>query len=339
MLFLSSNKSHGTNRKEKTGAFDVSEGNRLDFNVIQTERNKDALPYITIDRALQTIFKQMRATGRRPRTISSYEFIFNDFTSKTGVKYVQEITTDTIYDYMDMLEVALSTKLIRLKSIKAVLSRFFDNGWIQYKFWTHIQIRIDKEVKEGADETDIAILLNVIDKTTFTGFRDAVAILLMYRTGIRITTLGNLRNKHFDFDNMEINLEGSIQKGRSLLRLPMDQQLSDHVQLLIEQNNKVRDFYGKKNDFIFITQKGGSINNTKSNSTTLTKQINKYANKYGIKNVNAHAIRRAYAKNLLKQGANIALISKALGHQDLSTTTQYLHLDIQEVSDNLRDYL
>src|SRR5699024_8925026 len=158
-------------------------------------------------------------------------------------------------------------------------------------------------------------------------------------SGIRITTLGNLRNKHFDFDNMEINLDGSIQKGRSLLRLPMDGQLSDHVQLLIEKNNKVRDFYGKKNDFIFITQKGGSINNTKSNTNAISKQINKYAKLHGIDNVNAHAIRRAYAKNLLKQGANIALISKALGHKDLSTTTQYLHLDIQEVSDNIRDYL
>lgn len=326
------------NRKHRTGAFDVGEGDSLNFDITPTEHNNDPLP-VPIDRALMTVFKQMRATGRRPRTIDTYDYIFNDFIKKTGVKYIHDITADTIYEYIEKLDVALSTKLIRLKSVKAVLSRFFDNGWVQYKFWTHIQIKVDKEVKEGAEETDIAVLLNVIDKTTFTGLRDAVAILLMYRTGIRITTLGHLREKHLDFDNMEINLDGSIQKGRSLLRLPMDQQLSDHLQLLIKQNDKVREFYGKKNDYIFITQKGGSIKHTKSSSNAITKQINKYAKLHGLENVNAHAIRRAYAKNLLKQGANIALISKALGHQDLSTTTQYLHLDIQEVSDNLRDYL
>lgn len=68
-------------------------------------------------------------------------------------------------------------------------------------------------------------------------------------------------------------------------------------------------------------------------------QLTKYSKKFGLKHVNAHAIRRAYAKNLLNKGASIALISKALGHSNLEVTTQYLDLDMEEVAKDLREYL
>ncbi|UQW96682.1 hypothetical protein M2M59_11990 [Rummeliibacillus sp. G93] len=51
---------------------------------------------------------------------------------------MEDISLNTIYIYLDTLDVAQETKLIRLKSIKAVLSRFFNNGWIQTKFWSGI---------------------------------------------------------------------------------------------------------------------------------------------------------------------------------------------------------
>lgn len=318
--------------------FKVDDIGGLDFDIMQPRRNKDDILPVPIDKALSLVFRQMRATGRRPRTIESYDYVFAEFVKKTGIKYVHEINADTLYLYIDQLDVSLSTKLIRLKTIKAVLSRFFDNGWLPYKFWNNINIRIDKDVKEGAEESDIALLLSLIDKTSFTGFRDAVAVLLMYRTGIRINTLGNLREKHIDFENLELNLDGSIMKGRSLLKLPIDQQLADNLKRLIRENDRVRDFYGIKNDYVFITYKGRGINNTQG-TNVISKRLSKYAKLYGLKNINSHAIRRAYAKNLLKAGANIALISKALGHKDLSTTTQYLHLDVDEVAQNLREFL
>lgn len=126
----------------------------LDFDIMQPKRNKDDILPVPIDKALSLVFRQMRATGRRPRTIESYNYVFNEFVNKTGVKYVHEIDADTLYLYIDQLDVSLSTKLIRLKTIKAVLSRFFDNGWLPYKFWNNINIRIDKDVKEGAEESD-----------------------------------------------------------------------------------------------------------------------------------------------------------------------------------------
>ena len=61
--------------------------------------------------------------------------------------------------------------------------------------------------------------------------------------------------------------------------------------------------------------------------------------RFGLENINAHAIRRAYAKRFYDKGASIALISKALGHSDLAVTTQYLDLSVEEVANELKSFL
>lgn len=322
-------------KSRKHGVFAVSG----DVVVLPSNNHKDKRDSITVDTALETVFQQMRIGGNRQRTIESYDYIFNQFIVSNNLKYVEDISIETIYHYLDLLDVAPRTKLIRLKTIKAVLSKFFNNGWLKERFWATIQIKVDKEVKVGAKESDIDKLLQLIDQTTFIGFRDAAAIKLMYKTGIRIRTLGELRERHIDFENQCLNLDGSTLKNHKFLKLPIDEELAKMIQMLIQLNNGIREYFGTDNRNIFITQNGLPMNTSKSSNCAISKQLNKYAKRYGLKNINAHAIRRAYAKSLLDKGASIALISKALGHSDLAVTTQYLDLDVEEVAINLREFL
>ncbi|MEK5147985.1 site-specific integrase [Psychrobacillus sp. FSL K6-4615] len=294
---------------------------------------------ITIPQALETIYQQMRIAGNRIRTIESYDYIFNQFLKFNKLEYVEDITADSIYEYLGSLEVAQQTKLIRLKSIKAVLSKFHNNGWMKQKFWSTINIKIDKQIKKGAKANDIETLIELIDQNTFIGFRDTVAILTMYKTGIRIQTLGELKERHIDYDNLSLNLDGSILKNHKFLKLPIDQELADFFKVLINQNDKIRSYYNTENTNIIITQNGLPINNSKTSNNAISKQLNKYSKRFGLEDINAHAIRRGYAKKLLDAGASIAIISKALGHSDLGVTTQYLDLDVEEVASSLRDYL
>lgn len=323
------------NKRNRHGAFAVDPPT-IGFTVKAEGRKRAGM---TIEQALKLSFAQMEVIGRRPRTIGSYDYIFGDFIERTELEYVDEINADSIYEYLAAIDVSPSTKLIRLKTIKAVLSRFFDNRWIDEKFWTGIQIKVDKDVKQGADENDIEVLLSLIDKTTFIGFRDSIAILVLYRTGIRIRTLGELRERHIDFNNLTLDLDGQTMKNREYLKLPIDDELAEGLRVLIAQNKKIRRHNGTSNQYVFITQTGRGINNSKSNTNAISKQLSKYAERYGLRNINAHAIRRAFAKNLLNRGASIALISKALGHSDLGVTTQYLQFDVEEVAASLRDYL
>lgn len=323
-------------KSRKHGVFAVNEDVVVSVPVSRKDKRWDAL---TISDALETIYQQMRISGNRPRTIESYSYIFNQFIDMTLLKYVDEINIDSIYRYLDNLQVSASTKLIRLKTIKAVLSKFYDNGWIKEKFWNNIHIKIDKEVKKGTKESDIEKLLSVIDQSTFIGFRDMAAIKLMYTTGIRIRTLGELRETHIDFESLNLNLDGSTLKNHKFLKLPINEEIADILKILIKLNEGIRTHFGVDNKNVFITQNGLPMNSSKSSNCAISKQLNKYSKRYNLKNINAHAIRRGYAKNLLEKGASVALISKALGHSDLAVTTQYLELGIEEVSDNLRGFL
>lgn len=310
-----------------------------DLSRLSLKPNGDKRDSLTIKRAMELVCRQMKISGLRDRTIQTYEYAMNEFLSISGLVYVEDITATELYDYLNAINVANSTKLVRLKSIKAVLSRFFDNRWVEQKFWTTIQIRVDKKAKPGAAEHDIELLLSLIDRSNFIGYRDSLAILLMYKTGIRIRTLGELREHHIDFNAKTLNLDGAILKNRDYLQLPLDDQLLDLLRKQFEVNSRIRKRYKKRNTFVFLTQNGDGINRKDSSTNAISKQLTKYAKRYGLTNVNAHSIRKAFAKSLLNRGASIPLISKALGHSGLDVTTAYLHLDNSEVVSSLREYL
>ncbi|MGG3469658.1 site-specific integrase [Neobacillus pocheonensis] len=293
---------------------------------------------LTIEKALTTITRQMEISGNRPRTISDYSVYVHHFTETMGVTYLNEITADAIYEWLAAMDVSNQTKLTRLKCLKAFLSRCFSNGWIDTQFWKPITIRVDSNVKEGATEREIRTLLSLLDLGDFVQLRDATAALLMFKTGIRINTIVHLENRHIDFNEKLLRLDGAIMKNHDQLLLPFDDTLHRLIRVLVRQNDAIRQEYGVVNNYVFITKQGGVISNSPTHNN-IQKRLNKYSKEFGLRNINPHALRRGFAKSLLNKGANIAEISKALGHSNLAVTTQYLHLDKEEVAENLRKYL
>lgn len=322
---------------KRTGVFDV----KVDLSSLVMNggvERKASRNSLSIVKALETVIRQMRVSGFRQRTIGDYVRHMSHLQKVTGVEYVEDITADTLYEWLDSMAVANSTKLIRLKCMKAILGKFMDNGWIELKFWKSINIKVSKKVKKGSTANDINVLLSLIDTNTFVGLRDVVAVLTLFKTGVRINTLGQLQEKHVDFEEMALNLDGAILKNHNFLKLPIDEQMVNLFKLLISQNSKVRKHYNQQNNFIFISHKGTPLT-TKSTNNAISKRLNFYSQKYDLENINPHAIRRGFAKNLLDKGANIALISKALGHSDLAVTTQYLDISTEEVASSLRGFL
>ena len=293
---------------------------------------------VPIERALAIITQQMQLSGYRERTISDYNLHVTHFAEITRLQNVNEITAESIYEWLASMNVGNQTKLTRLKCLKAFLSRCKDNGWIKIRFWKTINVKVDSNVKEGAAEKDVAILLSLLDLSDFVQLRDATAALLMFKTGIRINTLVQLERKHIDFETQRLRLDGEIMKNHQQLYLPFDDTLRKMLTVLLKQNNKIRREYGVTNDLVFIT-KQGTITATSPTHSNIQKRLNKYGKMYGLKNINPHALRRGFAKSLLDKGANITVISNALGHSDLGVTTKYLHIDKEEVAENLRKYL
>lgn len=62
---------------------------------------------------------------------------------------MEEITVDTIYSWLDSMQVVNQTKLTRIKVLKSFLGKCFTNGWYKSKFWQSIKLKEDKKVKKG----------------------------------------------------------------------------------------------------------------------------------------------------------------------------------------------
>lgn len=295
---------------------------------------------LSIEKALKIVTRQMKASGLRARTIDDYETYVMDFVIKTDVEYLLAIDADSIYEWLATMDVKASTKRIRLKCLCAFLGRCFNNGWLSDVFWKNIQIRVDEEIKEGATEEDVFNILRLLDLSRYIELRDAAAILTIFQTGIRLATLSALEERHVDLDNRMLRIEGALLKNRKVILLPFDGRLKKLFEVLFEQNRIIRAEKGVTNQFVFITQAGESVHNERSpKSNTIAKRLNYYKRTYGIPNINPHALRRGFAKDIYKRSkGDLALVSKALGHSDFAVTSRYLHLEPDEVADKLREF-
>ncbi|MEK4973565.1 site-specific integrase [Niallia sp. FSL R7-0648] len=292
----------------------------------------------SIEQALKIITQQMEVSGYRERTISDYNIHVRHFAKATRIQFVEEITAESLYVWLSSMNVSNQTKLTRLKCVKAFLTRCMDNGWITQRFWKTVNVKVDTNVKEGATEHEVGVLLSLLDLNDFVQLRDATAALLMFKTGIRIHTIVHLETKHVDFKTQQLRIDGEIVKNGRQVYLPFGDTLAKMLAVLIKQNEKIKREYKVQNDYVFITNRG-TITATSPSNNNIQKRLNKYAKEYGLRNINPHALRRGFAKSLLDKGANIAVISNALGHSDLGVTSRYLHLDKEEVAEKLRRFL
>ncbi len=319
---------------KKKGIFDI----QIEQPLIQVRKREEKRNDMTIEQALSVILKQLEVSGCRERTLYDYSTIVHYFIRDTKVTYLMDITSDAIYSWLELMNVKKTTKLTRLKCFKAFLGRCFDNGWFANKFWRSVNIKVDTEIKEGATDEDVNLLLSVLDYTKFIDLRNANAILLMYRCGLRIGTIARMKEKNVDFVNERLVLDGEVMKNHKGLILPLDEQLIYLLQVMIKQNLHIRNEYKEDNDNLFITIKGKPTT-TSITSNSIQKQLRKYTLKYGIRNINPHALRRGFAKNLYSKSNDLLLVSKALGHNDLSVTTKYLHTELNDIADKLKDYM
>lgn len=319
---------------KKKGIFDI----QIEQPLIQVRKHVEKRNDLTVEKALSVILKQLEVGGCRERTLYDYRTIVHYFIRDTKVEYLIDITSDIIYVWLEKMNVKNTTKLTRLKCFKAFLGRCFDNGWFTNKFWRSVNIKVDTEIKEGATDEDVNLLLSVLDYTKFLDLRNATAVLLMYRCGLRIGTIARMKEQQVDFVNQRLQLDGEVMKNHKGLILPIDEQLTYLLQIMIKQNRLIRDEYKERNDNLFITIKGKPTSNSIT-SNSIQKQLRKYTVKYGINNINPHALRRGFAKNLYAKSNDLLLVSKALGHNDLSVTTKYLHTELTDIADKLKDYL
>ena len=180
--------------------------------------------------------------------------------------------------------------------------------------------QIGKHLPEVLSIQEIDAIEAVIDKSKPQGVRDNAIIEMLYSCGLRISELCNLKMSELFLEEGYIRVHG---KGRKERLVPIGEQAIEKLRQWFVVKVMVKAKPGHE-DYVFISTKRG----TKLSRITLFVYIKDYAQRAGIqKNISPHTFRHSFATHLLEGGANLRAIQAMLGHEDISTTEIYMHID------------
>lgn len=281
--------------------------------------------YLTVGEALEKIMTIYHTEGYRERTMNDYRKYWAEFIELIGVEpseSVAEITYDSFRKYISKLlarKLSPVTVNIRLGAIRAMFNRLASEGDINDNPAKRIRkLTTDEKRIFMLNDSQVRRFFRVIDQSTFSGYRDYVAFLIILKCGLRANEIDALELEDIDFDNSVIMLPGAKNKNRKTRAVPFTPKVADELRQLIAETYE---YFGKVTH-VFANQFGDSMR-----EDHLRKRADKYARLAGLKEecrASPHSFRHTFAVNFLKNGGDIRTLQKILGHADLATTQIYL---------------
>ena len=178
---------------------------------------------------------------------------------------------------------------------------------------------------------EIENIISAIDLSTPEGVRNKAAIETLYSCGLRVTELVNLKISCLYLDVGFIRVIGKGDKERLV---PVGSSAVKHINLY-KHNTRVHiPVIPGNEDILFLNRRGRKL------SRVMIFLIIKYlAKQAGItKNISPHTFRHSFATHLVEGGADLRAVQEMLGHESITTTEIYTHLDREYLRDTLRRF-
>lgn len=166
---------------------------------------------------------------------------------------------------------------------------------------------------------EINTIMGVIDMSTKEGRRNKAILEVLYSCGLRISELINLKFSDLFLDDGFIKVEG---KGNKQRLVPISPTAIKEIQNYLLDRNQMEVKKGHEN-IVFLSKRGSAISRI-----MVFHFIKQYADAAEIKkNISPHTFRHSFATHLLEGGANIRAIQQMMGHEKITTTEIYTHMD------------
>ncbi|WP_185154944.1 site-specific tyrosine recombinase XerD [Dysgonomonas sp. HDW5A] len=166
---------------------------------------------------------------------------------------------------------------------------------------------------------EIENIISIIDLSTKEGQRNRAIIEVLYSCGLRISELTNLKFSDLFLDDGFIRVEG---KGSKQRLVPISHTAIKEIGNYLLDRKHI-DVKKGSEDMVFLSKRGTPISRI-----MVFHFIKQYADQAGIKkNISPHTFRHSFATHLLEGGANIRAIQQMLGHEKITTTEIYTHMD------------
>lgn len=179
--------------------------------------------------------------------------------------------------------------------------------------------KLGRKLPEILTVEEIDTLINSFDMSLPESQRNRAIIETLYDCGLRVSELVGLRISQIHADDEYIIVEG---KGSKQRLVPISQSALHEIQLYLKERCHLTPKRGDE-DILFLNRRGGRLSRV-----MIFYIIKERCEACGIeKNISPHTLRHSFATHLLEGGANLRAIQQMLGHESITTTEIYVHLD------------
>ncbi len=191
--------------------------------------------------------------------------------------------------------------------------------------------QIGKHLPEVLSVEEIEKILDVISLERKEGERDRAIIETLYGCGLRVSELCGLRISNLYLEEGFIRVHG---KGRKERLVPIGNQAKLALDKWFKSRSHIKIKAGEE-DYVFLSFRRG----THLSRISIFHNIKEYAQLAGIhKNISPHTFRHSFATHLLEGGANLRAIQAMLGHEGISTTEIYMHVNTSHLREEILEH-
>lgn len=191
--------------------------------------------------------------------------------------------------------------------------------------------KIGIKLPDTLSEDDINELITAIDLSHPQGERNRTILETIYSCGLRVSELVSLRISDLFFEEGFIRILG---KGNKQRFVPIHDKAQKYIRLYIENiRNQINPKKGFE-DIVFLNRRGKALSRQMIFMILKDLAIAIDLNK----KISPHTLRHSFATHLLKNGADLRAIQQMLGHESITTTEVYVHLDKSYLKEVVETY-
>ena len=236
---------------------------------------------------------------------------------------VEDVTLDNLQQFVAQLyDIGINARSVAriISGIKSFYDFLVLDGYMQNdptELLDSPKIGLKLPTVLALDE--IEKLMSVIDLSTKEGQRNRAILETLYSCGLRISELTTLKFSDLFFDEGFIKVQG---KGSKQRLVPISHTAINEIEKYLIYRKEINVKKGSE-DVLFLSNRGTAISRI-----MIFHFIKEYAIQAGIKKtISPHTFRHSFATHLLEGGANIRAIQLMLGHEKITTTEIYTHMD------------
>ncbi|MEL6412964.1 MAG: tyrosine-type recombinase/integrase, partial [Bacteroidota bacterium] len=191
--------------------------------------------------------------------------------------------------------------------------------------------QIGRKLPYTLEVHEIEALFQAIDHAKPTGMRDRALLETLYSAGLRVSELVALRLSDIYAEEGFIRVLG---KGSKERLVPIGGMALKHIRLYVEEVRPHLPSYPAYSNYVFLNRNGKPL--TRQRVFLIVKEL---AQQIGLqKEISPHTFRHSFATHLIEGGADLRAVQVMLGHQSITTTEIYTHLDQHYLRQVIQDY-